>query len=51
MFIRLKIMLSISCVFGHRLARVLDLNNIMDYFMWDWRFNEEFIYDYIKEKL
>ena len=36
---------------GCRLARGLDLNSIMDYFTWDCRFNDEFIYDYIKEKL
>ena len=34
-----------------RLARGLDLNSIMDYFTWDSRFNDELIYDYIKEKL
>ena len=37
--------------FGCRLARRLDLNSIMDYFTWDCRFNDEFICDYIKEKL
>ena len=37
--------------FGCRLARGLDLNSIMDYFAWDCRFNDEFIYDYVKEKL
>ena len=37
--------------FGCRLARGLDLNSIMDYFTWDCRFNDEFIYSYIKEKL
>ena len=47
---RLKIMWSLSCVFGCRLARGLDLNSIMDYFAWDCRFNDELIYDYIKEK-
>ena len=37
--------------FGCRLARGLDLNSIMDYFTCDCRFNDKFIYDYIKEKL
>ena len=37
--------------FGCRLARGLDLNSIMDYFRWDCVFNDELIYDYIKEKL
>ena len=36
---------------GWRLARALDLDSIIDYFTWDFRFNDEFIYDYIKEKL
>ena len=31
--------------FGCRLARGLDWNSIMDYFTWDCRFNNEFIYD------
>ena len=37
--------------FGCRLARGLDLKSIMDYFTWDCRFNDEYIYDYIKKKL
>ena len=37
--------------FGCRLARGLDLKSIMDYFTWDCRFNNEYIYDYIKKKL
>ena len=30
-------------------ARGLDMDSIMDYFTWDWRFINEFIYNYIKE--
>ena len=37
--------------FGCRLARGLELNSIMDYFTWECKFNDEFIYDYTKEKL
>ena len=37
--------------FGCRLARGLDMNSIMDYFTWDCKLNDEFIYNYIKEKL
>ena len=37
--------------FGCRYARGLDMNSIMDYFIWDCRLNDEFIYNYIKEKL
>ena len=37
--------------FGSILARGLGLNSIMNYFTWDCRSNNEFIYDYINEKL
>ena len=53
---RLQCLDSKSCgaypvFFGCRLARGLDLNSIMNYFTWDCRLNDEFICDYIKEKL
>ena len=48
---RLKIMWSLSCVFGYRLSRGLDVNSVMDYHTWDCRLNDDFIYDCIKEKL
>ena len=34
--------------FGCTFVRGSDLNSIIDYFTWDCRFNNEFIYDYIK---
>ena len=37
--------------FGCSLVRGLDLNSILDYFTRDCRFNDEFIYDYVKVKL
>ena len=37
--------------FGIRLAREMNLDSIMDYFTWNCRLNDEFIYRYIKEKL
>ena len=37
--------------FGCRLAKILDTNSIMDYFTWDFRLNDEFIYNYIKRRL
>ena len=37
--------------FGCRLARGLDLNSVIDYFTWDGKVNNEFIYDCINEKL
>ena len=33
------------------MERGLQLNSIMDYFTWDFLFNNKFIYDYMKEKL
>ena len=35
-------------VFGRSLARGLDMNSITDYFTWDRRLNNEFIYNYDK---
>ena len=48
---RIEITWSFLVFFGCRLTRGLDMNSIMDYFTRDCRLNNEFICNYINEKL